>query len=432
MPRIPKAFVSYSWDSDDHRTWVRNFGTRLRTDGVDVTLDQWHLFPGDQLTGFMEAAVRDNDFVLIVCTPRYRARSNERAGGVGYESNIMTAEVLNEKNERKFIPLLRSGEWKTSAPSWLMGKLTLDFRGDPYSEAIYEDLLRTMHGAIEQAPSIVVRRDFVKEGPIVKFDEFHGQEHWHSKPCLDFGYSAVGQRIREFATVLPHKQVFSPESLSDCDVLVLPIPYGMLVPENEYEAIARWVHGGGGLLLCGFYFMESHLYTNFNKLAAQLNFRFRTDLLMPVDRDSRDDIIAQAFPVDPRFCVFTSVLPTRSQNPLLNDVRRVAIQSSCSIETYLPQPDLMVETGTKVSVINPVGPRARSRPDYILQVQDYSRQQTTASFLAAYCIGKGRVLAVGSFKLFLDLYIEDGTVDNGRLFDNAVKWLSPSWLKPSR
>ena len=40
---VPRAFVSYSWDSDAHRRWVRDFATRLRRDGVDAALDQWSL-----------------------------------------------------------------------------------------------------------------------------------------------------------------------------------------------------------------------------------------------------------------------------------------------------------------------------------------------------------------------------------------------------
>jgi hypothetical protein len=43
-----------------------------------VTLDQWELQPGDQLPAFMERAVRENDYVLIVCTPLYKRRSDER------------------------------------------------------------------------------------------------------------------------------------------------------------------------------------------------------------------------------------------------------------------------------------------------------------------------------------------------------------------
>ena len=98
-----KAFVSYSWDSDNHKNWVRELATRLRNDGIDVTLDQWSLVPGDQLPEFMERAVRESDYVLIICTHKYKERSNNRQGGVGYEGDIMTAEIMNTKNQRKFI-----------------------------------------------------------------------------------------------------------------------------------------------------------------------------------------------------------------------------------------------------------------------------------------------------------------------------------------
>ncbi len=65
--------------------WVRKLAERLRADGVDVTLDQWAAVPGDQLPSFMEQAVRTNHFVVIICTPRYKSRSEAREGGVGYE-----------------------------------------------------------------------------------------------------------------------------------------------------------------------------------------------------------------------------------------------------------------------------------------------------------------------------------------------------------
>ncbi len=101
---MPTAFVSYSWDSDEHRDWVLEFATRLRGDGVETVLDQWHLVPGDQLPAFMEKAVRESDYVLIVCTPRYRDRSERRVGGVGYEGDIITGQVLTTRNQRKFSP----------------------------------------------------------------------------------------------------------------------------------------------------------------------------------------------------------------------------------------------------------------------------------------------------------------------------------------
>ena len=105
----PKVFISYSWDGPEQKSWTKDLATRLRGDGLDVTLDQWSVVPGDPLPKFMETAIRENSYVVIVCTPNYKLKSDQRKGGVGYEGDIMTAEVLTERNDRKFIAVLRSG-----------------------------------------------------------------------------------------------------------------------------------------------------------------------------------------------------------------------------------------------------------------------------------------------------------------------------------
>ncbi len=167
----PKAFISYSWDSDEHREWVVNFAARLRSEGIEVILDQWYVAPGDQLTEFMEREIRENDFVLIVCTPRYKERSDGRIGGVGYEGDILTAEALTARNHKKFIPILRSGEWSDAAPSWLIGRYYIDIRGEKYSEKNYTDLLDTLLNRRPQAPPVNVNvsqaRTFLQALPSV-------------------------------------------------------------------------------------------------------------------------------------------------------------------------------------------------------------------------------------------------------------------------
>jgi hypothetical protein len=174
----PKAFISYSWDDQEHKAWVKDLAKRLLGDGVKVTLDHWAVAPGDQLPRFMETAVRENDFVLIVLTPAYKAKADGRKGGVGYEGDIMTGEVFAGKDTRKFIPILRSGTWQESSPSWLIGKYGVDLRSDPYTEDQYEDLLRTLLGTREEAPPVMPRppesarakagdRDFSTTPPIV-------------------------------------------------------------------------------------------------------------------------------------------------------------------------------------------------------------------------------------------------------------------------
>ncbi|MDD3653994.1 MAG: toll/interleukin-1 receptor domain-containing protein [Desulfotomaculaceae bacterium] len=162
---MPKVFISYAWATEEHNNWVKDFAQRLRKDGVEVTLDQWHLALGDQLPEFMERSIRENDYILIVCTPKYKAKSDSRAGGVGYEGDIMTGEVLSDKNDRKFIPILREGEWNESAPSWLKGKKYVDLRDDAnFKDNSYEMLLMHIHNIRLDAPALGGRFDELFKG----------------------------------------------------------------------------------------------------------------------------------------------------------------------------------------------------------------------------------------------------------------------------
>jgi len=151
---VPTAFISYARESDAHKAWVVELGTRLRSDGIDLTLDEWHLRPGDELPHFMETAIRVSDFVLIICTKTYRMKSDSRVGGVGYEGSLITAEFSTGVARGKFVPLLRSGQWPEAAPSWLKGAYYIDFRSDPYPETSYEKLRSKLFGSLPEPPPL--------------------------------------------------------------------------------------------------------------------------------------------------------------------------------------------------------------------------------------------------------------------------------------
>src|ERR1035438_6417900 len=125
MAKNPTVFISYSWDNETHKDWVRQLSTRLRSDGVDTILDRDRAELGDRLPKFMEL-IAECDYVLFICTPNYKQKSDERTGGVGYEGNIITGELLTKGNERKFIPILATGNWKDALPTWAAGKLGAD------------------------------------------------------------------------------------------------------------------------------------------------------------------------------------------------------------------------------------------------------------------------------------------------------------------
>lgn len=150
----PKVFISYAWENEEIKQWVKKLATELRNNGVDAKLDQWEVVPGDQMPMFMEKSVTENNYVLLICTERYKYKSENRIGGVGYEGDIMTAEVLQMANHRKFIPILRSGDMNVSIPGWLRGKLFIDFTNPLHYENSFENLLSTLLNRREAAPAL--------------------------------------------------------------------------------------------------------------------------------------------------------------------------------------------------------------------------------------------------------------------------------------
>lgn len=150
----PKAAVSYSWDDPCHKAWVAQLGTRLRADGVEVILDQWHLELGERLPAFMERMVSHSQLVIIVCTPGYKARFDGRQGGTGYEGHVIAAHILSTGGGDKFIPVLRSGDWSVSTPIALEGVSGVDLRGNPFDEYQYRRLVRRLFGRHDPIPEL--------------------------------------------------------------------------------------------------------------------------------------------------------------------------------------------------------------------------------------------------------------------------------------
>lgn len=141
----PKTFISYCWEDEEHKKWVKRFAEQLLKDGVEAVVDQYDLKPGDRLALFMEQ-ISEADYVLVICTPTYKSKADERMGGVGYESNIITSELVEKNNERKFIPILRKGEFETALPVYMKGKMAIDLRGEGFASSDYKDLIVTLYG----------------------------------------------------------------------------------------------------------------------------------------------------------------------------------------------------------------------------------------------------------------------------------------------
>lgn len=144
---MPKVFISYSWEDEAHKLWVKSLTDRLIKNGIDATLDQYDLTLGDRLPAFMEQSITTADYVLVICTPTYKEKADNRKGGVGYEGHIISGELFTKGNERKFIPVIRKGSASTALPTYLSGKLGIDLSEASDDDSNFKDLVTTLWGA---------------------------------------------------------------------------------------------------------------------------------------------------------------------------------------------------------------------------------------------------------------------------------------------
>jgi len=161
---VPKIFISYSWTSPEHEERVYQLAQRLVDNGVDVKFDKWDLKPGHDLYSFMESMVqsKDIDKVLIICDKGYFHKAENRTGGVGTETQIISYEVYADVKQEKFIPIIfeKDDELRPYIPTYIKTRMYIDLSSDGNFESEYEKLLRLLYERPEyrkpslgQAPS---------------------------------------------------------------------------------------------------------------------------------------------------------------------------------------------------------------------------------------------------------------------------------------
>lgn len=159
MSEIAKRlFISYAWENEDYRIWVRRLAARFREDGVDARLDYWHLRGNDSLPEFMNREVRQADWVLVLCSPAYRSKVHAtedgiRSTGVGWEAMLLTSRLFTT-SENKMLAALARGPWTEAAPDFLLGHVYVDLSDAKTFEANFKTLLQRITGTSEKAPPL--------------------------------------------------------------------------------------------------------------------------------------------------------------------------------------------------------------------------------------------------------------------------------------
>jgi len=143
-----KVFISYSWEPPINKQKVIELAERLTSDGIHVILDVWDLKEGQDKYHFMEQMVNDENVnkVLLICNKEYAEKANNKKGGVGIESLIISDEIYQKVEQTKFIPIVMEFENDMACvPTFIKTRVNIDLSNDNVYEENYVQLIRNIY-----------------------------------------------------------------------------------------------------------------------------------------------------------------------------------------------------------------------------------------------------------------------------------------------
>lgn len=111
MSEISKVFISYAHESEMLSDQVLIFSNELRSLGIDSEIDQYEEAPSQGWAKWMLQQIEEADYVLIVASPNYYARSKDyTSNGTGLGAKWETTQIIQNvyesvNNNTKYIPI---------------------------------------------------------------------------------------------------------------------------------------------------------------------------------------------------------------------------------------------------------------------------------------------------------------------------------------
>ncbi|MFH5781544.1 toll/interleukin-1 receptor domain-containing protein [Heyndrickxia oleronia] len=140
------AFISYSWDSEEHKQWVMDLANALRKNGVEANIDRFLTQTSTvNLNTMMITNMKKNDFVIVVLTETFAEKADDFKGGVGFET-ILSLPILQENPEKLIFILRHKGNFANAFPFHLKGYYAIDFSNDSSFEESFQELLHRIYG----------------------------------------------------------------------------------------------------------------------------------------------------------------------------------------------------------------------------------------------------------------------------------------------
>lgn len=151
-PKIekPKVFISYAWTSDAYVNKVAAFASSLIDIGIEVLFDKFEMRPGNELNDFMEKSVKDTTVthVLLLLNKTYKDKADNRVGGVGKETQILSEELYNNVNQTKIIPVVfeKGDNGEIYKPTYLGSTYFVDLADESKYDSEFKLLVKSIYG----------------------------------------------------------------------------------------------------------------------------------------------------------------------------------------------------------------------------------------------------------------------------------------------
>ena len=165
----PACFISYAWGDKKQERWVeRGLATDLQKAGINVLLDRWeNARVGASVSRFIER-IEKCDLVIVVGTPLYRKKYENKDTSTGYvvaaEVDMISNRLLGTEDEKETVlPLLLTGEKKSSLPPMLHNKVFADFRNERAYFTTAFDLILSLYNIAPNAKAVADLRESLRE-----------------------------------------------------------------------------------------------------------------------------------------------------------------------------------------------------------------------------------------------------------------------------
>lgn len=346
----PVCFISYSWDDDSHKNWVRNLGVQLQSAGIKTYLDQWDLQLGMNVPQWIEESIASSDYILLICTPKFAERVNSMQGGVGQEKVIISGEMYYKlRPQTSFVPILREGNPpETAIPRYLGAAKWLGFRSNEDSQNAFEELLRHLYNSPKfTRPALGTKPSFLmsstssgstEESEFSKLTEtYQLSEIAHKWETANRCYYIVERLSDELIAMIRHP----PLEIKRVDE-----------PLRSFLLLAGLHHGGNWLYWLRVNLQSKHIIStlltaltvSYDRVKFRafysLQFVYHTELLNVIDNNKSIVISKNIKAVIDQFVILKNVMPylkeiTQSDDNKLADKARAVIRE---IEDFSPNP----------------------------------------------------------------------------------------------